>query len=48
MEEMSTRLPGTVSSDLDAMYGIPDGPRGMLLEHCPMVQSVRQNTSETE
>jgi hypothetical protein len=45
---MSTRLPGTVSSDLDATYAIPDGPRGMLLEHWPMLQWVRQNASETE
>ena len=40
MEEMSTRLPGTVSSDLDLMYAIPDPTRGMLLEHWLMVQSV--------
>jgi hypothetical protein len=37
-----------VSSDLDGTYAIPDGPRGMLLEHWLMVQWVRQNASETE
>jgi len=37
-----------VSSDLDAMYVIPDDPRGMLLEHWLIVQSVRQNASEIE
>ena len=31
MEEMSSRLPGTLSSDLDGTYEMPDGPRGMLL-----------------
>jgi hypothetical protein len=41
MEETSTRLPGTASSDLDATYTIPDDPRGMILEDCLIVQSVR-------
>ena len=48
MEETSTRLPGTVSSDLDATYAIPDGPRGMLLGHCPSSAIGAVITSEFE
>jgi hypothetical protein len=39
MEETSTRLSGTVSSDLDATYTIPDDPRGMLLDDRLIAQS---------
>ena len=42
MEEIGARLPGTVSSDLDAAYTIADGPRGMLLGHCLTLQPVRR------